>query len=468
MPVGINYTFGDDAWRMSQATTSAIQGAMGDVVNLVEDRREKKDAIKVSKELAKALGTLYPETMGAVQPIIDQLDDEEIPLSQRAALGDQIGKLINMGVEKNRNDALMSLERSRLGLEERRVRIAEEAPIREQESLIGAAMSENDVMLNDALSRYTAVTENEAAMGDKLPKMEKSQDLILKYIEQGEGQKALNAVESYEKARIAQMEPLMKPETVKPIKLGGTDEAGMPVEIDAFVTPTGEVMDMNMQPMTRPGANEIDPSLLPPRPDQPGDAPLPPVGNRVPPMPRLGIRPAGTPTPRTQTQEAIDQARLQQIQGEVANQQSTLNKEQATKAASLANAKDAVALVDRLKSHPGFSSAVGTTMTPGFIPATDRKGAEAIINQLKGTAFLNAIQQLRGLGALSDAEGAKLEQAAARLDTKQSEADFKQALDEYRSIVESGIKRLEGQSGAQPPAASATSRLQQLKAAQGR
>jgi 3D (Asp-Asp-Asp) domain-containing protein len=96
-----------DASRSIGASIGAGIGAIGDVV---KDRRDKKDTIKTSKELAKAMATLYPEAAGALEPIIGLLDDEETPLSQRAALGAQIGEFINMGVQQSRDKAMLDLE----------------------------------------------------------------------------------------------------------------------------------------------------------------------------------------------------------------------------------------------------------------------------------------------------------------------------------------------------------------------
>lgn len=129
--------------RASSSIGASIGAGIGAIGDAVKDRREKKDKIKVSKELAKALSTLYPESAGAVMPIIESLDDEELPLSQRAALGDQIGTLINMGVEKNRDAALMALDERRVAIGERGMSIEEDAAQR-QASLVEKAMADQE------------------------------------------------------------------------------------------------------------------------------------------------------------------------------------------------------------------------------------------------------------------------------------------------------------------------------------
>ena len=466
-PVGIDYSsVGESAWDLSRSNSSAISSAVGAVGDAVKDRREKKDKVKTGIKIADAMSTLYPNLAEPLAPIIESLKNDELRLSEQAALADQLDMMINAGMQQSRDNALMAMDERRVRVAERGLDVEADRYTQQSQSAVAAAMSENDIAAQEALSRYTAIKDMEAPIIGQLPKMDKSEDLITKYLDEGEGTKALNAVEAYETARMKQMEPLLGAPGMKLTKIGGTDAAGMPIDIDAFVTPSGDLLDINRQPLNAPQGPATQ-GGLPATPDGATDALLPSLDRtrRTVPMPTIGIRPSGTPTPRTPTQQALDETRLKLAEQEVKTAESTVAKEQSTKQASLANAQDAVALIDRLQTHPGFEAAVGTSLTPGFVPATDRKGAEAIIEQLKGQAFLNAIQQLRGLGALSDAEGAKLQQAAARLNADQSEADFKQALNEYKGIVQQGIERLSKQSGGQPaaPAQSAADRLRALK-----
>jgi hypothetical protein len=298
-PVGIDYSsVGDDAWRLASSQSSSISNLLGAGVDLIKDRREKKDTVKTSKELAKAMSVLYPEAAGALEPVIQQLDDEEMPLSQRAALGAQIGEFINLGVQKSRDEALMNLETQRLGLEGRRVAIAEAMPQMEREQAMGEAVSENESALGEALSRYSAITEMEKSMGDKLPSMEGTESLIDKYLKEGDGQNALSAVEAYETARMKQMEPLLEPGAgPKLTRIGGTDAAGQPFEQDVFVK-DGMLFDIAGQPLNPPAVGD---GVLPPRDDVPQE-------RRIQPMPQtqLGVRPVRS---ITQTPEQLQEIR---------------------------------------------------------------------------------------------------------------------------------------------------------------
>ena len=69
------------------------------------------------------------------------------------------------------------------------------------------------------------------------------------------------------------------------------------------------------------------------------------------------------------------------------------------------------------------------------------------MDQLQGTAFLEAYNMLRGGGQITEVEGKKAEAAMARLRTAQSEADYRAALMDFRNAVETGISKLEARAG---------------------
>jgi hypothetical protein len=378
--------------QAQQRATSVIGGSIasgiGAVGDAIEDRKQKKDTVKTSKELAKAMATLYPEAAGALEPVISQLDDEEMPLSQRAALGSQIGEFINLGVQKSRDNALMNLEVQRLGLDERRVAIAEAMPQIEREQAMGAAVSENDIQLNDALSRYTAIAEMEAPLADKLPEMKASQDLISKYIEQGDGQKALNAVESYEKARIKQMEPLMEPGAGPRLtKIGGTDAFGRPIEKDVFVTPQGGLFDISGQPLNQ--SVPIDGTVLPPRSDVPQEQ-----ERRIQPMPQtqLGVRPVRS---ITQSPEELQQIRRGEMGDKrLADVQAGAN----SLADNLPNLYETKALLEEVRTGFGADT---ITKAQRMFPGVDVSKREQL-QTLLGDQVMARIGQTKG--AVSEKE----------------------------------------------------------------
>lgn len=119
------------------------------------------------------------------------------------------------------------------------------------------------------------------------------------------------------------------------------------------------------------------------------------------------------------------------------------------------NAERAVRLIDELvgssdgkvKAHPGFNNAVGMPNLlyggplAGFVPGTDTSDFKRRLEEIKGGAFLEAFQSLRGGGQITEKEGEKATAAITRMSTSQSEGEFVRAAREFQDIVRKGVER---------------------------
>lgn len=105
--------------------------------------------------------------------------------------------------------------------------------------------------------------------------------------------------------------------------------------------------------------------------------------------------------------------------------------------------------VEDLKSDPYLDSMLGPIDSRMPNVTQDAARVQGKIIQLKGGAFLQARQALKGGGAITDYEGQKAEAAYARLNEAQSPEDFKAALDEFNYYVQQGLQKLEQQAGQQ-------------------
>jgi hypothetical protein len=112
--------------------------------------------------------------------------------------------------------------------------------------------------------------------------------------------------------------------------------------------------------------------------------------------------------------------------------------------------------------HPGFETAVGTSVSKALpqwaVPyeGTDRAGFEKRFEQVKGGAFMDAYNTLRGGGAITEKEGEKGTAALNRMNLATNEKEFIQAANEFRAIVQRGVQRakeMSGKTGAGPTAA---------------
>lgn len=92
--------------------------------------------------------------------------------------------------------------------------------------------------------------------------------------------------------------------------------------------------------------------------------------------------------------------------------------------------------------HPGFGQYVGIGI-PGlsYVEGTDTAGFKTLLGQVKGGAFLQAYDYLRGTGSITEIEGTKATNAATRMDKATSEAEFVKAAREYQDVIRKGVER---------------------------
>lgn len=120
------------------------------------------------------------------------------------------------------------------------------------------------------------------------------------------------------------------------------------------------------------------------------------------------------------------------------------------------NANNSIALIDQMvgsedgssKAHPGFGQAVGMGI-PGlrFVQGSPQANFQALLDQVKGGAFLEAFNSLKGGGQITEVEGKKATDAITRMSTAQSEAEFIKAAREYQNIIRLGVQRAQGKTG---------------------
>ena len=110
----------------------------------------------------------------------------------------------------------------------------------------------------------------------------------------------------------------------------------------------------------------------------------------------------------------------------------------------------ALKMVDDILADPALPSMVGPIQgrLPDVSPEAQRFASR--LNQLKGTAFLEAYNMLRGGGQITENEGNKAEQAMIRLNTAQSEEDFRLALQDFKDAVIMGYQKLQARAGSAP------------------
>lgn len=122
-----------------------------------------------------------------------------------------------------------------------------------------------------------------------------------------------------------------------------------------------------------------------------------------------------------------------------------------------AKADESIALIDKMigdgvdtPKHKGLSTSIGAKGASYLFgafsePVAGSEGAnfKVLLDQVRGTAFLQAVQQMKGSGALSDTEGKAATAAIARMSSSQSETEFIKAAEEFRTVIKNR-KGIEG------------------------
>jgi hypothetical protein len=86
-------------------------------------------------------------------------------------------------------------------------------------------------------------------------------------------------------------------------------------------------------------------------------------------------------------------------------------------------------------------SGIGTYDPRQLYPGSDTYNFKQEITKLKSETFLASVQGMKGLGALSNAEGQKVQSAIASLDTGMSKEAFDKQLSTITTIMQQAQQR---------------------------
>ncbi|HBJ6085389.1 phage DNA ejection protein [Escherichia coli] len=107
--------------------------------------------------------------------------------------------------------------------------------------------------------------------------------------------------------------------------------------------------------------------------------------------------------------------------------------------------------LNEIEQSPGLSKAVGIRSAFPTVPGSDAANFEARLDTFKAQTFLPMVQSLKGMGALSDAEGKKLSDAVGALSPKMSEKAFRDSIGKIKNQLESKLSTVKKQFDYQEP-----------------
>lgn len=157
--------------------------------------------------------------------------------------------------------------------------------------------------------------------------------------------------------------------------------------------------------------------------------------------------------------EAPQQQELTQFEK---SRQTTLGKAageaEATKPKAISGAKTMLDTIDLALSDPsGLQASTGGVggllgrQSSVFPITSNQRRFDAVADQLEGQIFLDAYQDLKGGGQITEVEGRKAQQAQARLNRAQNTDDYINALKDLRQVAINNLKKLDPQAAEQYP-----------------
>lgn len=122
------------------------------------------------------------------------------------------------------------------------------------------------------------------------------------------------------------------------------------------------------------------------------------------------------------------------------------------------SADQAIGLIDELLAHPGRDMATGATAWVPPVPGTQQADFINRFDQIKGQAFLQAFESLKGAGQITEIEGKIATQALNRMNRATSKEEFDSAANDFKAAVndirEIAKRKTGGVSSSAPRAAS--------------
>jgi hypothetical protein len=169
-------------------------------------------------------------------------------------------------------------------------------------------------------------------------------------------------------------------------------------------------------------------------------------------------------TPQAKTQAQKSQLDIQKAELDLKKSQADIAQIESRKQAAATEIAGMRSMLSELKGHEGMSASVGLKGSEYLFginkePISGTKAADfyTMLEQVQGGTFMQAFNNLKGAGQITEQEGAKATAAIARLNPRQSEEGFNKALMDFDGILAQAQARSQSNTAqtAAPQAASA-------------
>jgi hypothetical protein len=442
-------------------------------------QKEDKDKLKAGAVQIEAAAKLFPSYGPVLENIGMQLKDENMPLSERAAIASQIGDMINMTVGESRWQAEMGLRQ-------------QDMKMREQEA--GQAASINNLRLTEAKMELNRKREEDALAESVGPALLSSRIEALNQLPEKQrmfspdylaSTKALPARAQFELAKL--IEASLPEKAKRKLQTIPATIDGQPGELPVLIDEYGNMDQVEMGDGVLPPKGALGGGKgmeAPPADISTNEGAVLPANEST--LVGQGVDKNGKPIEiwsyngrnytapmqagPAEQQSGISVGRKIPVPGQLTEKDkielAQKEKDIATRQAdTLAKSQDFLSTLERLEKHPGFNELFGMSAIPWQrkIPGSEGAGANAVFKQLEGKGFLESIQAMKGMGALSNAEGEKVSAAFLGITPEMKETEVRERIQEIKKMVQAGMTRLKtGQVAPPDPRGDASTELRSL------
>jgi hypothetical protein len=147
-------------------------------------------------------------------------------------------------------------------------------------------------------------------------------------------------------------------------------------------------------------------------------------------------------TPQAKTQAQKSQLDIKKAELDLKKSQADIAQIESRKQAAATEIAGMRSMLSELKGHEGMSASVGLKGSEYLFginkePISGTKAADfyTMLEQVQGGTFMQAFNNLKGAGQITEQEGAKATAAIARLNARQSEEGFAKALMDFDGIL---------------------------------
>lgn len=238
-----------------------------------------------------------------------------------------------------------------------------------------------------------------------------------------------------------------------------------PEDLAAFQAPMDGMVTTPDIPVKAPSGVGFDFSIINVQTQEEYDAKPPEIQHLIHEIKQLGVLPsqewAANRVVEIQKEIATRnspeaRARAEKAQLDLEKSEAEVSQIAARKEAAMSEISNMRAYLKDLKDHPGMSSSIGAkgieyNFGMAKEPYSGTKAADfySLLEQVQGGTFMQAFNNLKGGGQITEQEGAKATAAIARLNPRQSEAGFLKALEDFDTV----LAQAQSRAGAPPQVA---------------